>query len=536
MAGGAKESPRQRMIGMMYLVLTALLALQVSNAVLDKFIFIDQSLQHSISIASKNNDKVMDGITQAVEKNGNRADDTETMKKAQKVKELTLGVKNYLKEMRDKIIEVSGGYDEDKKLKGAKDYDKQMLYTLGEGSTKTGAGYTLEQKLNDYVKELKVLTEDSLEIEKLALPASEIEQFKNDDDQKNKDFAQLNFDHTPTVAALAVMSQFAQEVTQTEAKALEFFAKQVGASIPKFDKIIAVATAESSVIAAGTKYNASLFLAASSSTAKPKMSATAPGGVKVDADGKGSIEFVAKGGDFDKQGNSKRSWQGNITLTLPNGDTTFIVKQEYTVVKPVIQIRSAAVQALYLNCGNELQVDVPALGNTYDPKFTADGADAIAGNQKGEVMVIPSANKVTLNVSSGGALIGSETFSVRRVPKPTVLPYSGSRPIDLKQGASAGLLRSIDLKAIADEDFKAMLPKDARYRVSRYVVTLARGKRAVMSDKVNGPDYNLTSMMQKAKPGDRIVVELKEVERMNFKNRTENVPGMGDVIFTIPLN
>ena len=44
MAGG-KETPRQKMIGMMYLVLTALLALQVSNAVLEKF---RQRLNHCL--------------------------------------------------------------------------------------------------------------------------------------------------------------------------------------------------------------------------------------------------------------------------------------------------------------------------------------------------------------------------------------------------------------------------------------------------------------------------------------------------------
>lgn len=535
MAGGGKETPRQQMVGMMYLVLTALLALQVSNAVLDKFIFIDQSLQQSINIATKNNDKVMEGIRQAVEKNGNRADDTETMNKAAKARELTSQVKDYLREMRTKIIEVSGGYTEDGKLAGAKDYDKQMNYTLGPEGSKEGAGYELEDKLNEYVAKLNELSEDSLKIEKMAKPASEIEQFKNDPDQKNKDFAQLNFDHTPTVACLAVMSQFEQEVTQVEARALEHFAKQVGAAIPKFDKIIAVANAESSVVAAGTPYKAKLFLAASSSTARPTMRTDAPGGVKVQ-DGVGEIEFTAKGGNYDKQGNLEKSWKGFITLTLPTGDTTFMHEEKYTVVKPVIQVRSAAVQALYLNCGNELQVDVPALGTTYDPSFSATGGEAIKGQKRGLVMVIPTARKVKLSVSSGGNLIGSEDFSVRGVPKPDVVPYSGNRPVDLKQGVSAATLRSIELKAIPDEDFRAMLPKDARYRVTRYVVTLARGKRAVDSEKVDGPSVNLTKMIQRARPGDRIVIELKEVQRMNFKGRTEPVGGMSSEIFTIPLN
>ena len=72
MAGGAKETPRQRMVGMMYLVLTALLALQVSNAVLDKFIFIEQSLRHSVEITSKGNKNIVEGIKNAVEENGGR--------------------------------------------------------------------------------------------------------------------------------------------------------------------------------------------------------------------------------------------------------------------------------------------------------------------------------------------------------------------------------------------------------------------------------------------------------------------------------
>ena len=51
MAGG-KETPRQKMIGMMYLVLTALLALNVSTTVLDKFAFINKSLEGATSLSS----------------------------------------------------------------------------------------------------------------------------------------------------------------------------------------------------------------------------------------------------------------------------------------------------------------------------------------------------------------------------------------------------------------------------------------------------------------------------------------------------
>ena len=202
--------------------------------------------------------------------------------------------------------------------------------------------------MNQFITELNKLTDDSLKLEPLAKPASEIPQFANDENQKNKDFAQLNFDHTPNVACLAVLSQIEQEVVQAEGKAMEYLAKKVGADIPKFDKIVAYATAESNIVAAGTKYKAKLFVAASSSTIRPNMSASGDvsGGVKLNADNIGEIEFTAKGGGYDKSGNSKRKWTGNITLSLPTGDTTLRAPMEYTVVKPVMQIRSDAVQAL----------------------------------------------------------------------------------------------------------------------------------------------------------------------------------------------
>ncbi len=251
-----------------------------------------------------------------------------------------------------------------------------------------------------------------------------------------------------------------------------------------------------------------------------------------------AIEFTAQGGNYDGQGNSKRTWTGSIRLRLPTGDTSFTVKQEYTVVKPVIQVRSASVSALYLNCGNELQIDVPALGTIYDPSFSADGAETIKGAKKGLVTVVPNRAKVDLTVSSNGAKIGTESFKVRKVPKPEIVPYSGNRPINLKQGAPALSLRSIDMKAIPEADFASFLPKDARYRVSKYVVTLARGKRAVETMNVNGPTANISGLIQKANPGgsDRLVIEIKEVQRMNFKNRTEVIGGMSSNIYTIPLN
>lgn len=549
MAGGAKETPRQKMIGMMYLVLTALLALQVSNSVLDKFIFIDQSLKHSYKITMDSNEKVIEGINDKVEKNGNKDRDKDVLEKTLSIREATNTVNTRLDEIYKKIIEKSGGLTEDGKLAGAKDYDKQMNYTIGPVGSKSGVAYTLQDELNSYVDQLNATVEsltadlpDSLKasldftpIHKFALDASEINEFKDDPDQKTKDFAQLNFENTPTVACLAIISQMRSEVAQAESKALEELAKSIGADQLKFDKIVPVVKPYSSVVAAGTKYSAEMFIAASSSTATPKMTYNG-NTIKVE-EGKGFIEFVATPGTYDKSGNATKTWKGSITIPTPFGDTTFVIEEEYVVAKPVISIQAAAVSALYFNCGNELNVQVPALGVDYEPSFAANGGDVIPGSEKGKVTIVPNKGKVALTVKSKGNTIGTKTFRVKTVPKPDIVPFVNNKPADLKNGVNAASgPRGLELRAIADKDFKEFLPNDARYRVTGWVVTLARGKRSIGSKKVTSGKVNLSDLAQKAKAGDRYVIETKQVMRMNFRNKTEEVRGVTGNIFTIPIN
>jgi len=119
MAGG-KETPRQKMVGLMYLVLTALLALQVSNTILDKFVFIDDSLQYSVDITRKNTDKQIKGGADLVEKQGNSPKDVALLKKAEEVKKKSDEVYAYITKVRQDLIKMTGGIDEKGAYVGAK--------------------------------------------------------------------------------------------------------------------------------------------------------------------------------------------------------------------------------------------------------------------------------------------------------------------------------------------------------------------------------------------------------------------------------
>ncbi len=543
MAGGAKETPRQRMIGMMYLVLTALLALQVSNSLLDKFQFIDETLQNAVAVTRKSNKMLAEGVKSMIEKNGNKPADVAVYNKALEAIKTTDGMMNYFSAYRQEVIDKSGGLQEDGRYTGAKDQGIVEELLIGPEGSKSGKGYELEKKLNAYVADMQKIADNSIpdgvkegkpKIEKIAKAASEYAVFKNNEEQKTKDFVYLSYQGTPMVASLAITSQMQSEAVKAETAIIEALAKLVGINEIKFDKIFARVTAESKVVAAGTKYKASMFIAATSSSITPRMTCSA-GGVKMNADGIGEIEFTAQGGAYDKEGKAEKSWKGSITIKTPTGrDTTFTVDEKYTVVKPVIDIQAANVASLYLRCGNELNVQVPALGQQYSPRFTCSDTEVIPGGTKGMVTLVPKAAKVTLTVYSGSDLIGSRDLKVSLVPKPEIKFKAGGKELDSKRGGP--MPRSVQCVAEADESFKKFLPKDARYRVTEAEVMIGRGKKAVFGPTVmSGPEINLNSAAAQAQAGDRLIIDVKKVERMNFKNERENV-SMGQIIFVYPIN
>ncbi len=532
MAGGGKETPRQKMIGMMYLVLTALLALQVSNSVLDKFVFIDQSLQHSVSATLSNNKLIVKKMEASVEKEGNQAEDVKVLKQAQEAISYTQEVLNAIYKLREEMVEYTGGMDEATGgYKGAKDYDKVMALMIGPEGSKSGKGYKILEPTLDKFREKMMQLDDSLQIEDMTPSAKDIDQFKNNPDHSTKDFVELNFDHTPLVAALAVLSQMQQEVTMQEQKVLEHLAAKVGLAPVKFDQIFAVVSPESKTVAAGTPYKAQMFIAASSSQMTPRMTSTV-GAVKVNPEGRGEIEFTVKppSGGYDKDGKATARWKGSIIIKARGGkDTTFTVEEEYTIVKPVIKVESDVAVALYLKCGNELSITVPALGTAYNPNFKPTGGTIINGKKLGSIIAVPTAKKMGITVFSDGNEIGTETFNVKTIPKPTVqLLDNSGKPLNLKTGGT--MPRGLKIKVIPDKSFAETNPKDARYAVSSGMVTLARGKRPVGNVNIGGSTINLGALASKGRAGDRLVVEVKGITRQNFQNKPDPVPGVYELL------
>jgi len=532
MAGG--DSPRQKMINMMYIVLIAMLALNVDTKVLKKFIMINQSFEVTNSDKIIENNKKIESIRVAVDDSGNRREDVKVLNLSNSIRDKSASILSKMDDIKSTIVEETGGSDGKGGIKGYKNLDFVYSYMQDEGQ-EPGAGSELQEILNnfsDFVQDSVFLGDENSGVTDLAKNADQIPLYE-DDLPTNPSFTSLNFGYgTSAGAGLATISQLQADVINLEIKALDKLAASVGAADLKFDVVTLTTLPDQKVVAAGAKYKTQLFLSAASSAIVPTM--TAGGDTLEVSNGRGYYEFTAKGGNYDREGLSKQSYIGAISVTLPGGkDTTFIDTVEYFVARPVIQIQSASVQALYFNCGNELTVNVPALGSEYNPTFSARGGDVVRGSKAGVVTIIPKSKKVDLNVSNAGNFIGSQSFGVRQIPAPEIKARIKGKEIDAKTGIPVST-PSFSLDAIADASFAEFLPKDARFQVREAEINLVRAGRGVSRQRVNNKNVNLTKLAGKRK-GDNIVIEIKKVARANFRGDVEEFKNFAPRYITIPL-
>lgn len=517
------------MIGMMYLVLTALLALQVSNAVLEKFVFIDTALNRQAREVEEQNSKILAKIDAEVTKKGKREADVKALNKAKDVRESTQELMKYLSDTRETMAKITGGYDDNNQLVGAKDYD-----IVGNYMVKKDNGQILKDKLNAYVKKLNSLT--GADFEPLAKDADQLEIAKNDPDQKNKTFQEYYFGNTPTAAGMATMSYLETEVLNYEALALDNLANEVGAKDVEFDKVVPLVRPVSNTVASGGKFEAQLFITAAASGTNPVFmynKKSVPTEETVNGIKYGKIEFTASASKYDpKTLLAPASFEAEIELN----DSTYKIKHDYFVVKPVIQVRSAALSALYMNCGNQLDVQVPALGTAYNPSFSSREASVVKGNRTGLVTVIPKGrSKVKLTVSNAGSTLGTEVFDVKKVPPPTIDITARGKGVNYEKGVAAASLTTLKVSAKAEENFAREVPKDARYRVKKLSVKLARAGRQIKAQTFTSENVDLRSWRSLYRKGDNLIVKIERVTRRTYQGESErSVPAT--TIYSIPIN
>ncbi|PKQ70040.1 type IX secretion system motor protein PorM/GldM [Raineya orbicola] len=477
---GPKESPRQQMINLMYLVLTALLALQVSSSIIDKFLYIKRSLDHSADDTEADIVDYIKGFKSDAEKE--KMTETEEYKKKlaaiEQVRSMTKAKLDMLAKIESDIIDkAGGGRDENGKIKNAGGGETQLEeLMLGAANSKSGEGYKLQREMNLYAQELgKIVGAFKKDIKpELAFPAlcldnkdrKDLVKLKGNEEEINKDYAQASFQATPVAAALAVLAHLRTEVKRYEDNAI----KIIGAKVipPTPDVFSAQLALESAVVAQGQKIRGKMFIVASSSKSdmQPKFEVT---GLKEVKNGVAEIEFTPSGNGVIK---------GKVTAIL-NGKETVLETEpiEYKVAKPNITVDNPQARpVVYEECFHKFNVSCAEIGASFQPSYAATNAQLI-DRASNSVSFIPAKGAKTVDLTiTGNGLKEIKQFNVRRVPSPDVFVIIGGGKFAPEKGVKPKQIFNVTIEP--NDEFASILPNEAKYEVQINRVTLIKGTNA----------------------------------------------------------
>lgn len=426
---GAKETPRQKMIGMMYLILTALLALNISKDVLDAFIVVNKGLENTNKNFSNRNDELYAQFDLAKSVDPVRV--SPNWEKAQQIKKQSDGLIKYINELKLKLIAETDGISKQvadtiqmTSINGKDNYDIPTNIMIGSSEDgSNGASRELKNKLIAYEKLLSnsILPMDKKKVE---IDINTDDPPKNDN---NENWEVYNFFHRPLVASITILSKFSNDVKNSEATVVDYLLKQVDEGSIKFDTIAAKVIPQSNYVLLGEEYKADLFLAAFNKTKNPEITVGNYNETTSSFEGVSNKLNVENGlGKYNV--NTTReglvSYSGTIKVVAPSGkEMIFPFKSEYIVARPALTVSADNMNVFYAGLDNPVSVSVPGIANDRLKVSISNGTITPLGNGKFNVNVMSGtqANITVVATMENGEVrnMGSSTFRVKSVPKGT---------------------------------------------------------------------------------------------------------------------
>lgn len=479
-----KETPRQKMIGMMYLVLTALLALNVSKDVLDAFILVDEGLTQTTSNFAEKNSSYYSDFAAAYELNKTKVEDWKN--KAEEVQKRSDELYEFLQECKIEIVEKSEGEDSEAIHEG----HVELRYVTGKDNTSIpaeimilkGKGKELKEKINDYREYLLSLIEDK---EDFASIVSSIEGNLSTDDPEPDSHSKGErisweseyFEHLPLASVVTILSKMQSDVRNTEAEILSYLLSQIDAGSFKFNKIEPIVIANSDYVFKGQEYKARIFLAAYDSTKAPIVKLNNNEELPVE-EGKGI--YVGNTSSI-----GPKKWGGTIIL---EGETPITRKFEaqYQVAEASAVISPTKMNVFYRGVENPVAISVSGVpGEAIQAEITKG---RIRKTASGDWEVMPSAGpegeivsvRVFANVDNSRRFMGKMDFRVKNVPPP-VAKVGGK-----SQGAISltDLSRTTGVEAeLEDFDF------ELEYTVTEFTVSAVLSGGFTTREKSNSDKY-----------------------------------------------
>ncbi len=449
------KEPRQKMINMMYLVLTALLALNVSAEILNAFKTVDRSLMIASGVAEQKNQEIFKSFKAKLEDPTSREKAAIWEPKAQQAKKISDELYNYIETLKSELKKESGLKTVDGKEEFKEDDLDAATRLLVQGAPDgKGKGKELFEKLKAYKEQLlSIDPEMKKEIEvglplDLTIPPTSSEAGKND-------WAYAYFHMTPTIAAITIMSKFQNDVRNSESKAVEFCHKQIGQVEIIYDQFQAFAGTNTQYLMPGEELVITAGIGAFSKAAQPSITID---GANVALNAEGTAEYKTRVG-----GSGAGIKRVRISYAKPDGTTAVVEKEiKYTVGIPAgLTVSTDKTRVFYKGLENPLSVT----GGVGDEKVnvTIEGAGASLRKAGPGQYIVTCTQLGTVNVvANDGKNIQRIAIPVKRVPDPIVVvggSAGGAMPANVFRVQSGAIaeLRDFVFEGVAYKVMSFML-------------------------------------------------------------------------------
>lgn len=495
----AKDTPRQKMIGMMYLVLTALLALNVTKDILDAFVIVNKGLEKSSLNFDERNDKLYAAFDLA--KTIDPIKVSPSWKKAQEIQKQSAALTAYIDELQKKLVVetegVSSTIADTLQMQNIENKDNQTTPTsvlIGDSEDgSAGASRELKNKLNDF----KSLLNGFIEAQDRTKVKVDINTENPTNTENHENWEMYNFYDRPLVASLTILSKLKNDVKNAESLLVDYLLKNNDTEVMKFDTIAAKVVPQSNYVLLGEEYKADVFVAAFSKTKKPEIMIDGTQAVTVE---NGLGKYSAK---TNKEG--VVDYSGTIKLVSAKGkEVTFPFKSQYIVARPALTVSADNMNVVYIGLDNPISVSVPGIPTERLNVSINNGSLRATGSGKYNLKVSTGTKaEVSVNaIMENGETrsMGSMSFRVKRIPKPVakIGNITGSGTM------SKGELNSV-IGIIANyENFDF----NATSKVVSYDMTyIANGVSNTKTVTGNIIDQSLKSIFERLRKNDKVYFE-----------------------------
>lgn len=431
-------SPRQRMINLMYIVLTAMLALNVSSDVLDAFSQVEAGLTRTNNTTTRRNDAIYAQL-EAINAD-NPAKGAVWFNKAREVRGEATRLCGLIDSLRMAIAREADGNDADPSdIDNRENLESAAVVML---NPVTQRGARLRAAIDAYSRYVSAIVTDSIKRQSIEQALS-TKPFRRKGVEAPRKWEESYFDNTPVVAALTLLTKLQNDIKYAEGEALSTLLAQVDAGDVRVNELQAFVVPESRYVMRGSNYSADIVLAALDTTSRPRVvigNREIPGGHY--RAGTGST------GEF--------SYSGYIEVPHADGTSSrHPFSSKYVVMEPSATVSATMMNVMYAGIANPVSISVPGIpANAVTASMTNGSLTRQGDHWVAHPSVIGTDVVITVTATVDGRsqTMNTTHFKVRKLPDPTGYirigndRYKGGRPV-----AKASLLNAPGIGAAIDD-------------------------------------------------------------------------------------